>query len=648
MKRLFLHKLTLCIIFIALGFSASAQVVTLIGPRLLVKPPASSQGFKEFTYSADGNHTGTNLPWGADITINYLNRPLIITKPDSACTGLTNAAAFAGGGKWALIRRGNCDFSAKAYNAQLAGAEGVIIANWKPNDALINMAAGSNGSLVTIPVLFISKEDGDLIHDEISGGANVNIDIIRWGFGNAHDLAFMQHSTPYAHAGAIPKSQTASGTPYAYNLYTGGWVANTGTSTETNVRVITNTYFTPTGGSSSLVASDSVLIAASFPTTDSLNFDYGSTHKNYNTNQTGEYKIVNTVHSDAIDQQLLDNKITDSFLVTNTAFSKGRYNLALDRPIISSAARDPNVTGAFTWGPLYYVTTGGYSVDSVSLGINDNDTSKHSLAAAPAPAMGVFIYKWRDGTNGGASDSVIQLGELTLVGKNNPHVYTTADSNNKPFTSLVTDLNNNPLVVESNTWYWVASEVPAGTFLGIDSRSNQWGRVAGARKNGIKDYWAPEYQNDQASLSADITGNPNDNLFMYGLFSRWTQNTPFEPIDSLFNPTFGDVIPNIAMYFSPVPVAVKDIHASNLGDVNLFPNPAIDFVTVSTHLTSLSNSVSYKLTDIYGKTIATETKSNVKDADVKFSIANLAAGQYFIVITSDNGSDYRSFTKLGK
>ncbi|MBL7795981.1 MAG: T9SS type A sorting domain-containing protein [Saprospiraceae bacterium] len=86
-------------------------------------------------------------------------------------------------GKIALIRRGGvpaaCGFSAKALNAQNAGAVAVIIANHHlnaaDNDCTVNgMQNGPEGSSITIPVYFVCRAVADQIDAAIrAGGAEV-------------------------------------------------------------------------------------------------------------------------------------------------------------------------------------------------------------------------------------------------------------------------------------------------------------------------------------------------------------------------------------------------------------------------------------------------------------------------------------------
>ena len=66
--------------------------------------------------------------------------------PVDGCTAMSGVS-----GKIALVDRGTCDFSAKALNAQKAGANGIIIANNTGGTAIVAMPGGSGARRVTIP-----------------------------------------------------------------------------------------------------------------------------------------------------------------------------------------------------------------------------------------------------------------------------------------------------------------------------------------------------------------------------------------------------------------------------------------------------------------------------------------------------------------
>ncbi len=85
------------------------------------------------------------------------------------CAPLVNGAALAG--KIALAVRGTCAFTAKARNAQAAGALGLLLVN---NQAgILNM--GGDDPEVTIPVLLVPKADGDTLLANLEAPVEVQL-----------------------------------------------------------------------------------------------------------------------------------------------------------------------------------------------------------------------------------------------------------------------------------------------------------------------------------------------------------------------------------------------------------------------------------------------------------------------------------------
>ena len=82
----------------------------------------------------------------------------------------------------ALIDRGGCFFSTKAFNAEQAGYEGYIVAN-NAGDGLINMSSGTSDP-VTIPGVFIGQSSGDAI--KADQGRTVAASSIFDGWGYLH------------------------------------------------------------------------------------------------------------------------------------------------------------------------------------------------------------------------------------------------------------------------------------------------------------------------------------------------------------------------------------------------------------------------------------------------------------------------------
>lgn len=96
-------------------------------------------------------------------------------KDSLACEAVQPASAS---GKWALIRRGACEFGLKCLNAEQAGYAAAIVVNHYLNAAddgctVSNMAAGSVGNQVTIPCIFVGRSIGEAIDAALAAGKTV-------------------------------------------------------------------------------------------------------------------------------------------------------------------------------------------------------------------------------------------------------------------------------------------------------------------------------------------------------------------------------------------------------------------------------------------------------------------------------------------
>jgi hypothetical protein len=164
-----MKKILLTIAVIGAGFMAQAQVICS------VQAPAGIAGNYEFTW-ADPSGGDWATP---DFLIpgTYIVDTLMMVNDGSAglnpqgnplsaegCNPLINDLT----GKIAVIYRNTCEFGAKAYNAQVAGAIGVIIINREPG--VIEMGGGAQGINVTIPVAFVSDATGALMVNAMATG----------------------------------------------------------------------------------------------------------------------------------------------------------------------------------------------------------------------------------------------------------------------------------------------------------------------------------------------------------------------------------------------------------------------------------------------------------------------------------------------
>jgi len=141
------------------------------------------------------NMAYTTALFGAPLVVgqvyNYPYLPSVVADPtnDLGCNAWP-AGTFTD--KAALILRGSCDFSTKVYNAQQAGAEFVVVYNHTTGgDSLINMAAGANAALVTIPSVFIGNTNGvGIVNWYVANGAasELTLNNVPFQVGNTPDL----------------------------------------------------------------------------------------------------------------------------------------------------------------------------------------------------------------------------------------------------------------------------------------------------------------------------------------------------------------------------------------------------------------------------------------------------------------------------
>lgn len=99
------------------------------------------------------SYAAKGAQFGPTLTTSGVTGAVVTTTPTDGCAAISTALA----GKVALIDRGNCAFTVKVKNAQLAGASGAIIAN---NDATAIFLMGGTDATVTIPSVMISQADG--------------------------------------------------------------------------------------------------------------------------------------------------------------------------------------------------------------------------------------------------------------------------------------------------------------------------------------------------------------------------------------------------------------------------------------------------------------------------------------------------------
>jgi hypothetical protein len=187
----------LFIVPLLLGFACSLQAQLDHQMIFRVNGPSAVAGDYEFGQPA--NAAGQ---WGPT-SINTITGDLawISDNVDSlGCNPATNSLT----GKVALVRRGSCMFSLKAYHAQAAGAVGCVICNNLPGAGLIGMTGGDSATAVTIPIVFLTYEDCELLHQQVDAGTTTNASFyVPTIFNSATAFAYntpLQHITPISNS----------------------------------------------------------------------------------------------------------------------------------------------------------------------------------------------------------------------------------------------------------------------------------------------------------------------------------------------------------------------------------------------------------------------------------------------------------------
>jgi hypothetical protein len=114
-----------------------------------------------------------------------------------ACTTITNPSEIVG--RFALVDRGSCFFVTKAKNAQDSGAIGLIVV-----DNVVNSSPppiGGTDPSVTIPVISLTKKDGDALRAQLAAGvfASVAADPLR--LSGADTAGFVKLYAPATFSG---------------------------------------------------------------------------------------------------------------------------------------------------------------------------------------------------------------------------------------------------------------------------------------------------------------------------------------------------------------------------------------------------------------------------------------------------------------
>ncbi len=598
---------------------SNGYIRTNLNPvRFLVNSPASIGGLKRASIA----------DWGGSAIPPLLNVPVVRGLDSLAASPLTNAAAISGK-VCLLFRGGGISFAQKAQYAFAAGAVGVIIVNNIPGEPI---KMGNTGTTTyTSPIVMVTNADGVAMNNILLSSGSVNVSIGSWSLAT-HDLGIVPGYQSTPHALSIPYSQLSIGAGrLPYRNFSGGAVANFGTSAETNISVTDTVTWMPTSGAPSVVHTGGYTVP-NIGISDSVKFGFGGTTSPWSLTaptSTGMYQYkysLNYANTDGIPQ---DNTLTYNQYVTDSIFCKGLYDFTKMQPNVSSGIQPAGISTAFCMGPMYYMARGKFAAKKIQYSIYTNAAT---LSGEEAIAL---LFKWVDGANGQPIDSFAEGDELTLVGINRK-TFTTTDSSGKMVTVPVLDptIATKTVVLDSNAWYWVSLQASANCFIGMDYSTSFFTRSY-IQQVMIKNNDMPEllWNDDYTNLGGSSTA-----LLPFPFGGNAYQ------IDSTFFDRF-QYIPALAFHISknqigtviPPSTSVGSEVNTGIGSVTTFPNPAAEDFNVAINLSEHQKSVAVRLLDVTGRIVWKKDLSDIKDVTLVVPSGGLPTGNYYLAIFGDNG-----------
>ena len=571
------------------GFTMTAQVTVVNSPLSLEGAYIWETGF--------GADLTTDV-WTGDVAFVDDGTAL----PTEGCNDLVNDLT----GLIAMVDRGSCEFGAKSLNAENAGAIAVVICNNQPGGP-IPMGGGAVGDQVTIPVVMLSLEDCATIRLVIDNDEVVNMTIGNLQFDN--DIATGITGVHVPLTGTVPADQIATVNSLGGALTPTLRVNNNGLLDATNVVADVSIDFTPFGGSTSNAytgtATEAVIPVDTSAFLSTATFDYSGS-------VAGVYDVTYTIAADATDELAFDNEVNTSFTVSENVFAKGQWDVANNRPVQNVGF---TIAGG---GPIemisgFNIPAGvGYSVDSVQFQVS---TSNDDLSGI---IIKTNLYEWNDLNN----DSIYNNDELTLVATNN-----------------ITFANDYP---DDAAWVTLPLLDAVNLTAGYQIPADGGYYLVGTRYEGADLVFFGFNNTYDHTVVDELALFPTFADFPYFQVSTFPGQVPDIESGGLFTDFFGTL--SQALYVNQIPTSTENVLSDIDAQMNIYPNPVSEVLTVDVILADATAQLAYKITDATGRLIFNTQVQNVTTDKAEFNVSQLPAGQYFLTIQTDKGIRTETFS----
>jgi hypothetical protein len=551
--------------FLLLFFAVSANAQQLTTPMIFkVDAPVNIAGNYDYGYPTDWGPT--TLPatvtgqaaWGYNAAGDSLG-----------CTPLTTNLT----GKIAVLRRGACSFSLKAYHAQQAGAVGTLLLNHTYNAAgggIVNMLGGDSASAVTTPTVFLTRDDGDIILAELDNGTPVTLSFYVPKIDDA--FAILHHKTPISQIIDLDNFSVV--------------VFNNSVNAETNVMGIVEVT-DPNGVVTTLTETVGTL---NENTIDTIEFS-----NSYSPVDSGYYQIKFKVTSDA--GTYAGDSIMQSFHITD-------YTWGNDGDEVVGGVTPSNFATTFRYdiGNTYFVGDNPAVVTHTSFAFETPD----SLIGE---TFDIILYDMDanlDGQiDGGTSADYTTFTTVAFASYTVP----AGLSSNDTVVVELNPLNGDDITLNANGTYLITVQ--------YDALTSPTGNT-----------FAPDYTfTSPVSYEFVNTMVYTTQLYTGGFSGGWNALLRLH-LDG----------------FVQEDVATEEIATLDNAKINVFPNPTTEFITVDLELENVSEIVDVKIIDVNGRVLQDKIFNNIKNDKLTFDVKNLAAGNYFVRVQTEEGTRTKHFT----
>jgi len=539
------------------------------------------------------------------------------------------------------------DFDGTEYSVGFSTDGG---ASWTDVDYTTStggMGAQANyNGWVTIP--FVGALDGvtDLTNCQLRFTFNADgyfcaIDDVYLTLGPEYDLTFAASSEDFDNRTIgypMPYKRMMSSQVDGQTIIYGALLANNGGKTlpASANAVLEYNIEMDMGGTWTNVYSNSWAVGADIPAGDTLGLSGDlSTVLNTVLNTEGYYRAIYNVRHDLADADLSNDTMMVDFWITGDVVSTAPPSSTVDGPdangLAFPGAGAGNVIQEFEWGNLYYFPAGlGWGLDSVSYRMFASSTFNTAVSEVETT---VNVYQWVDGNADGQVSFEDELQIVTLSRDTIPvgaadygtHVTSSvkiADPNTLNPNTNQFDL---PLPLNDGVLYCVTVGQTNSDGI-VDANDNRNGFFASTYEAAYEwnQVFAVEAFTPMRVVEGPAGGAGTESWFSG--FSGAAQN------------------PAIELRLLDLTINVEDVEATN-ADINIFPNPAAEYVTITADFDQVENNITYIVTDATGRVVYMENRAGIQNDVLNLDVANYTQGVYFVTIQTENGTSTQRFVK---